>query len=108
MKKRLLAVLILCVVLSLPVYFIGDAIISNPPSSMFAFVIVTIGYTVVSVFASCFIVTHDTIKKKSFRFKLLLFFVAMLLYVLASWASLFILLYIIGFFALLFFGINIL
>ena len=105
MGKRILVVLIVCVVLSLPVYFIGDAILPYPSSAMLSFVVVTIGYAVVSALAGCYLVMHESVKKNSLVFKLLLVFATVLLYVLASWVFLFVLLYIIAFFAFFLFGI---
>jgi len=105
MKKRMIIVFIICVVLSLTVYFIIDTIMPYLVSTMQVFAVVTIAYTAISVFTSCFLVMHESIKTKSRLFKLLYFVLSMLVYVLASWILLFILTYIIGFFAFIIFGV---
>ena len=105
MIKRILIVFILCVVLTLPVYYISLIFEPFLPSSMLDFVITTIGYTVISIFASRYIVMHDTIKQKSLLFKVLIFCMTMLIYVFVSWNALFLLLYIIGFFVFIFTGV---
>jgi len=81
MAKRIILILIIALVVSIPVAFLMDSIFSSMSSVLSG----TIGFALVSVFTSILLIRHEKIKPKSLTTKILVFSGAMIAYIIISW-----------------------